>query len=69
MADVENAGIGYFPEEPYGDENQRFEGVTASISCNAGYGVDGPQTATCTGGEWTEATLGPCLPGNYVVHT
>ena len=59
--DVANAGIGYDPDEPYGGNNQRFEGVTASVTCHNGYGLDGPETAMCTSGQWSEATLGPCL--------
>ena len=54
--------VGYNPDEPYGENSERFEGVTASVTCNADFGLDGPETATCTSGEWTEATLGPCLP-------
>ena len=62
MTEVENGGIGYDPDEPYGDASQRFEGVTATATCNADYGLDGPEMATCTSGEWTEDVLGPCLP-------
>ena len=60
--DVANGGIEYDPDEPYGDNSQRFEGVTATVTCNANYGLDGPETSTCTSGQWTETTLGPCLP-------
>ena len=61
--EVANGAIGYDPDEPYGDNNQRFEGVSATVTCNANYGLDGHEAATCTSGQWTEATLGPCLPG------
>ena len=61
--EVENGAIVYNPDEPHGDNSQRFEGVAVELTCNApDYGLDGPQTATCTSGQWTETALGPCLP-------
>ena len=63
--DVANGDIGYDPDEPYGDSNERFEGVSATVTCNANYGLDGPESALCTSGQWTEAALGPCLPCVY----
>ena len=64
---VENGGIGYDPDKPYGDSNQRFEGVTATVTCNANYGLDGPEASICASGQWTEANLGPCLPGMTLI--
>ena len=60
--DVDNGAITYDPEEPFGDNDKRFEGVIATLTCNADFGLDGPETATCTSGAWIESTLGPCLP-------
>ena len=68
-AEVDNGQISYDPDEPYGETKQRFEGVTARVSCNAKFGLDGPEAAICISGKWTEDTLGPCLPcRNFMLH-
>ena len=62
--DVENGAIGYSPDEPYGDNSQRFEGVTATVTCSASFGLEfeEQEMATCTSGDWDPTTLGPCSP-------
>ena len=58
--DVTNGQIGYDPNEPFGENNQRFEGVTATLTCNEGYGLQGNSEPTCTNGAWS-ATFGTCI--------
>ena len=43
--------------------NDRYEGITVSLTCNSGYALVGDSSTICNSGSWS-TTLGTCQQGN-----